>query len=341
MKRTTQITLVVLMLAALGVAQVASHAPTLGLKPHETYFAAPTNKPVARVNGVVLTDRDLLREEYSIFPYAKQHNGSVPQEMEPQIRKGAMQMIIFEELVYQEAQRRKLTIPAAKMQKAEVDFKNQFSDPKDYEALMQEEFQGSRDALRVKIRRALLIEQLLNIDINAKSVASLAEVRAYYQKNLAKYQYPESFAMQTITILPPPNKNATPDQMKEMRKRADDALKQAQATKDAEGFGLLAEKVSEDDYRVMMGNHKAVARTQLPPQVADALLKLKDGQITGILQVEQAYTIVRLNKHIAPGTFKFEAVKDQIKKDLQASKTNQLRAALDKKLRENASIETL
>ena len=29
-----------------------------------------SDKPVARVNGAVLTDRDLLREMYAIFPYA-------------------------------------------------------------------------------------------------------------------------------------------------------------------------------------------------------------------------------------------------------------------------------
>jgi len=129
--------------------------------------------------------------------------------------------------------------------------------------------------------------------------------------------------------------------MKEMKKRADDALKQAQATKTPEEFGLLAEKISDDDYRVMMGNHRAVPRTQLAPQVVNALLKLKDGQMTGLLQVDQAYTIVRLNKHIMPGTFKFELVKNQLTKELKDRKTNQLRAALDKKLRENAKIETL
>ena len=58
------------------------------------------------MNGVVLTDRDLLQEEYTIFPYAKQHNGNIPPEMAPGIRNGALQMIIFEELVYQEAQKR-------------------------------------------------------------------------------------------------------------------------------------------------------------------------------------------------------------------------------------------
>jgi hypothetical protein len=64
-------------------AQMASHAPTnaantsaASLGPAQ--MAPPlqvSDKPVARVNGAVLTDRDLLREMYSIFPYAQQHNG--------------------------------------------------------------------------------------------------------------------------------------------------------------------------------------------------------------------------------------------------------------------------
>src|ERR1700740_1060310 len=68
--------------------------------------AVPAEKPVARVNGTVLTDRDLLCEMYAIFPYARQHNGGFPKAMEADIRKGALQMIVFEELVYQETQRR-------------------------------------------------------------------------------------------------------------------------------------------------------------------------------------------------------------------------------------------
>ena len=74
--------------------------------------APPTvnDKTVAVVNGSVLTDRDLLREMYTIFPYAQQHNGGFPKEQEASIRQGALQMIIFEELVHQEAVRRKLTV---------------------------------------------------------------------------------------------------------------------------------------------------------------------------------------------------------------------------------------
>ncbi len=74
-----------------------------------------SDKPVARVNGAVLTDRDLLREMFTIFPYAHQHNG-FPKAQEAAIRQGALEMIIFEELVYQEAVRRKLTVSAGKAQ---------------------------------------------------------------------------------------------------------------------------------------------------------------------------------------------------------------------------------
>ncbi len=68
-----------------------------GSLPHEhDSHPQPTGKPVAKVNGTVLTDRDLLREMYAIFPYAKQHNG-FPKAQEAGIRQGALEMIIFEE----------------------------------------------------------------------------------------------------------------------------------------------------------------------------------------------------------------------------------------------------
>ncbi len=77
-----------------------------------------TNKPVVRINGTELTDRDLLREMLIIFPYARQHNG-FPKAEEPKIRMGALKMIEFEELVYQEAERRGMTVPPATLQKAQ------------------------------------------------------------------------------------------------------------------------------------------------------------------------------------------------------------------------------
>src|ERR1035441_3390084 len=125
------VALVSALLAGPLPAQVASHAPTaLATQPTPNAFAqspAPivTGKPVARVNGVAVTDRDLLREMYTIFPYARQHSG-FPKSMEADIRKGALEMVVFEELVYQQAQRQKTTVPDDQVNRALFEFKKKF-----------------------------------------------------------------------------------------------------------------------------------------------------------------------------------------------------------------------
>ncbi len=110
---------------------------------------------------MVLTDRDLLQEEYNIFPYAKQHNGEIPAEMAPGIRSGAMDMIIFEELAYQQAVKMKMTVPAAKLSKAEADFRKQFESPSQYRHYVQSEYQGN-EQLSAGKNQALAVDRAVS-----------------------------------------------------------------------------------------------------------------------------------------------------------------------------------
>ncbi len=314
--------------SAPGAALASAHAPSL-----------PPPRIVARVNGSVLTDRDLLREMYAIFPYARQHNGTFPKTMEADIRSGALKMIEFEELVYQEALRRHMTVSSARLAEAEKQFRARFDGDQQFQNILQVEFKGSRQVLMAKIRRSLLIEALLKSEVDDKSVVTPAELKSYYEKNPARFQVPESYALQTITAMPP--KNPTPDQLKQVRKRAENALRQAKGTRSYEEFGILAEKISEDDYRVMMGDHKLVPTSQLPPPVLQAASQMKPGQISDLVQVDQAYTIIRLNVHSPAHMEKFAQVKDSLRQELQQRKLNRLRSDLNARLRKNAKIEEL
>ena len=339
-----QITLIAFLLLGIAAAeaQISSHAPTpIARTPATPASLQPqrfADRPVARVNGSVLTGADLLREEYAIFPYARQHNG-IPKEFEKQVHDGALKMIVFEELVYQEALRRKLTVTPARMQKADADFRKQFATPEQFKAFLQSDFHGSQQLLDEKIRRSLLIEELLKTEVENRCLVSPLEIKAFYDQNPARFHHPETFTFQTISVLPPAN--ATAVQLSEGRKRIDNALKQAKATKTSEEFGLLAEKLSDDDYRVVMGQHKPVPADQLAPQVLKALLALHPGQVSDVIQIEQAYTIVHLQEHALAGQTKFEQVKPQLAKELQDKKRNQLRAALDQKLRQSAKVEEM
>ena len=319
---------------------MASHAPT-GITKAASAQTEPlqvTGKAVARVNGAVLTDRDLLREMYTIFPYAQQHNG-FPKAQEAAIRQGALEMIIFEELVYQEAVRRKIVIPAEKLNRAATEFRKQFNSPDQYQQYLQAEMNGSEQQLRQQMRRSLLIEQVLKTDVEVRAAVSPAELQVLYAKNPARFKQQETFTFQSISIVPP--LKPTPEQAKEAQKKADEALRQAKTTKSYQDFGLLAEKISEDDFRVNLGDHKAVPGDKLPPQVVKTLQGMQSGQITGIIQIESAYTIIRLNAHTPAREKPLAEVKSELKTELQRSKYEKLRSGLAKQLRAKAKVEVV
>jgi parvulin-like peptidyl-prolyl isomerase len=333
-------------MCAVASAQVASHAPT-GVKPKASAHgqsAAPattsiqvTGKPVAKVNGAVLTDRDLLREMYLMFPYAQQHNG-FPKEMEPQIRQGALQMIIFEELLYQEGNRRKIVISDAQIGRAMAQFRKTFPNEAAYQEFLKQEVKGSQAVLRSEIRRSFIIEEMLRREITNKAVVTPGAARAYYDQNPLKFQRPETIHFQSISIIPP---NDTADVQKEVRRRAEEALKQAKNAKNYREFGLLAEKLSDDDYRVKMGDRQPVESAKLPPEVVKVASGMQPGQVSDLIKLGPAYTIIRLEAHKPAGKVPFDEIKGQLQSDLQKEKTEQLRSALGKKLRANAKIELM
>jgi len=361
MKQSLKIGAMLLATALTGSAQVvSSHAPTLptaavaGVPPANNgapamppsasskdmvTFAMPAvGTPVAKVNGAVLTDRDLIREMQTIFPYSNIHNG-VPKSMAPEMRKGALDMIIFEELVYQEALKEKRTVAPERLKKAEIQFRAQFPTEQEYNQVVQAEVHGNQQLLNEKIRRSLLIEDTLKSEVYDPAKVTEAAARAYYDANPKQFQHPEMFSLQTISIIPPPGANQ--DAQQEAKKKADNAIKQAKATKSYQEFGLLAERISEDDWHVNMGDRKAVEGDKLPPPVVEAARKMKLGEVSDLIQLGPAYTLFRLNAHVPAGKTPFAEVKAKLMTDLQKGKTEQIRAALDKKLRKTAKIEVL
>jgi parvulin-like peptidyl-prolyl isomerase len=206
--------------------------------------------------------------------------------------------------------------------------------------LLNTQFKGSLTLLRARIERSLLIDEMLKAEVDEKSKVSLAEARTYYAKNPGKFRIPESFTFQSISFLPPANANAA--QLKEAQKRAQEALSQAKSTKSYDEFGLLAEKISEDDFRVMMGEHKAADRAKLPPPVVTALLAMQPGQVSDIIEFDNNdYTILRLIQHIPAGAQPFAQVKAPLREQLQKQKSEDLRRSLDARLRKNAKVEEL
>ena len=322
--------------AALAFSQSATPAAQSMFK---STTLTPTGKPVVRINGTVLTDLDLLREMMAIFPYARQHGGKIPQSMEADIRRGALDMLEFEELVYQEALRRNFKVSSSRLELASKKLREQFNSPEEYRAYLKSEYAGSNASLRTKIRRSLMIDDLLQLEVSQKAAVREQDVKAFYEKNHAKFYSPESVSIQTISLVIPDH--ATPQQEASVRKRAEEALRRARSTKGYEDFGMLAEKTSEDDWRVMMGDHNFITREQMPPEVAKLAFTLKPGQVSELIRAENSWCILRVNAHRDPQQSSYDQVRTSLKQELQANKVETLRRSLHQRLRKNAKVEEL
>ena len=206
-------------------------------------------------------------------------------------------MIIFEELVYQEAVRRKLTIPPAKLNQAEAEFRKQFQSPDEYQQYMQTEMHGSRASAAAADQRSLLIEEMLKAEVDRQVRSHAGRGASLLRQESEALCRPESRS----------HSRAFRSCRRRSRRRRSVEKKRRNAPKmrcarpkrprAIEEFGLLAEKISEDDFRVNMGDHKAVGADKLPPQIVKAAQAMQAGQISGLIQIGNAFTIFRLNAH--------------------------------------------
>jgi parvulin-like peptidyl-prolyl isomerase len=217
--------------------------------------------------------------------------------------------------------------------------REQFDSPAEFKAYLKAECGNSMPLLRDKVRRSLMIDDLLQVEVSQKVAVGEADVKAFYSNNLGRFYSPEAVSIQTISLVIPDH--ATPQQEGSVRKRAEDALRQARAAKGYEDFGMLAEKSSEDDWRVMMGDHNFITREQMPPEVAKVAFTLKPGQVSELIRAENSWCIVRVNAHRDPQQSSYEQVRTSLKQELEANKIETLRRTLHQRLRKNAKVEEL
>ena len=327
------VVLLTVFLSGIGIAQgpVPSHAPSSSAIPNAS--SAPLTA-VAKVNGVALTQAQLREQEEAIFPYFKMHSGDIPASAKPEIHRQAMEKLVLDELLYQESQRRHIAVPEAKYQKGLRDLRKSFNSPQDYRAAVTKKYE-SIAAFERRLRRTLVINQLWDDEVKNKTVVTDVDLRNYYRKNQNRFVRPEAVSLQSISFMFP--EDATPEKKEQMRKRAAEELPKAKAAKNYEEFGLLAEKISEDPWHVMMGDHKLVHRGEVDPQF-EVIYSMKPNETTGLIESREGFHILRVNEHQAQRQMTFSEIKDRLRKDLQAKRYRDRADQFEKDLRKKNTI---
>jgi peptidyl-prolyl cis-trans isomerase D len=150
------------------------------------------------------------------------------------------------------------------------------------------------------------------------------EVKAYYKTNADKYQNQQQREASHILIAA--SKNAAPAEKAKAKAKAEDVL--GQIKKNPKQFEELATKYSQDPESAKKGGDLgAFGRGMMVKPFDDAVFSMKVNEISGIVESDFGYHIIKLTKVIGEGGG-FDAIKPQIKAELIYQKAQDKYAAL-------------
>ena len=294
--------------------------------------AAALPKPVAKVNGTVLTEADLEQALNESMPAGVFHGGFSSKKRE-KYRPQAFEKMLEKELFFQEAVKRGLKVDEGVIKTERDRTIKRLGGKKKFKAALKKA--GLTDKqYQQRLKKKHLVKHLITVEVKEKAQPNDEEVKAYYVKNKKKFMRPEARRIKHILISVKPE--ATTEERKAKKVRAQEVIDKINAGED---IAILAWDYSNGPYRVKGGDMGLVHRGRLYPALEKEAFQLEAGRLSGIIETIHGYHIVRVEEVKAPEQLSLEDVNEKIQKDLTDKKEKQLQEALTTKLKAEARIE--
>ena len=170
---------------------------------------------------------------------------------------------------------------------------------------------------------------VLNTEAVESQVAvSDAEVSDFFAKNQARYGSPERRTASHILVNAP--KSASAADKAAAKQKAEAVLAEVRAN--PASFAAIAKAKSQDPGSAELGGDLGVVeKGAFVPSVEDAIAKLKQGEISGLVESEFGYHIITVTSVVPAATKSLDEVKGEITAELK-------RAKMSKKFSELAEV---
>ena len=271
------------LLCAIGTSTATAQNRTLSDK------GVMLDRVAAVVNdGVVL--RSELQEQMSLVSERLKAQGL---EMPPAdvLRQQVLERLILQELQIQRAQRAGIRVNDENLNQAlaEVAQRNNISLAQLPAALAS---QGvDYGAYRETVRREMTIQVLQQRDVIQRINVSPRELEQFLEKQKSRPSELNEYNLSHILVAVP--QEATPQQLEEATRRAEDVVQRA---RQGEDFARLAVAYSNSQTALEGGALGWRRGPEIPTVLADLVVGLKPGEISAPLRTPSGYHIVRLNE---------------------------------------------
>ncbi len=292
------------------------------------------DRPVVSVNGVVLTEKHLAQVMQVIVPVASFHGGLSPEKLK-KYRPQAIKALVDDELMFQRAEELSMKVKRSRIKEAYKATIERVGGKRPYKAALQSYGITDRQ-YKASIRRKMMIEKFIKEKIEQPSAVSEEEVRAHYDNNLGVFVLPEARRVRHIFVSVPPMSND--EQRAARRTKAEMVLEKLHAGED---FAALAWDYSNGPYRVKGGDMGLLHKGRLDPELEGEVVKLKEGELSGVIQSPYGFHIVRVEGIQLEQQLPFEKVKDKIRSSIHKSRLENVKEETMSSLREKAEVEVL
>lgn len=256
---------------------------------------AEEEKTLAEVNGVKITMSD-FEQEISSVPanYREMINAN---------KRKFLDDIILQELLYQEALKKKLE--------------------KDKDVISTLE----------RVKKKILAQKLLEKEVMELAKVSEDEIKKHYEENKNDYKEPEQ--VNAAHILIRLKEGATPEEDKAAMDKIQGLLKKI---KEGGDFSTLAKENSDCPSGSKGGELGYFSRGQMVPEFEEAAFKLKAGEVSDIVKTKFGYHIIKVLDKKEERVKEFSEVKEEIEQKLTGGKQKSAFEDYTKKLKDNAKI---
>jgi len=180
------------------------------------------------------------------------------------------------------------------------------------------------EQLKSQIRTILGQQKLMVKEFPDEASFTEEDAKAYYEKNKAKYDVPEQTRASHILIKTDmTDPNSDPNQVKAIAKaKAEDILKKV--NEEGADFAALAKTHSEGPSAPRGGDLNFFGRGRMVPPFDKAAFELEVGKVSGLVETQYGFHIIKVTDRKQASTTSFEEAKDGIMAEQGQTKLREL-----------------
>lgn len=301
--------------------------------------AVIADRIVARVNNDIITLSELKETTAEVLARMEenlQEEEDLAKKVQ-EIEKQVLDKLVENRLIIFHAKNMGIAVTEEEITKMIEDIKKQNSvDDLQFQQLLKKEDLTQED-YRKKIKEQLLVSRTFQLEMKQNSPGNdKKELEEYYEKHKERYLIPEEIKLQQILFLCP--NDADPleeDRAKVQAHYARDKLLEG------EDFAELAKKYSQDPSAGKGGILGTFKRGQLLSLLEEAAFKLKEGEISPVIQSQFGFHILKAVEKKEAHYTPLSQVEADIRKQHSEEKGIRLHQEWIKKLYQESFVEIL